>query len=482
MRFRFAPSPTGYIHIGNVKTAVSNYVLAKKYNAEFVFRIEDTDKERSTGEYERMLIEDLKWLGLQWDEGPDVGGAYGPYRQSERFDIYKKYTDILLEKRHAYHCYCTQEELDEMRKQASAENRPIVYSGKCRNLSDDEKRKLEAEGRKPSVRFAIEKNATIEINDLIKGKVVFNSENIGGDFIIVRSDGVPVYNYIVVIDDALMKITNVVRGEDHLSNTPKQMLVAKALGFEPPQYAHQGLMLGPDKSKLSKRHGITSLRSYRELGYLPEALLNYLVLIGWSIDTDKEIFSLDEITGELKIENMSSSPAIFDFQKLKWVNGQYIRSYPAEKITDLFLPYINEAGYKTEELDRAWLESLITVLQAKCELLSDIKNLIGIFLEDVPEPDEETIDLLRTDDSAKVITEAKNFITETDSCENFYSDLVNYVKEKAGVKGKNLFMPIRGIITGCLKGPELDAAVPLIGIEKCRKRIQYMYDKFQAGK
>ena len=337
MRLRFAPSPTGYIHIGNVRTAVYNFLLAKKNNADFILRIEDTDEERSSKEYEEMLIEDLKWLGVKWDEGPDIGGKHGPYRQSERYDIYKEYTDKLLESGHAYNCYCTPEELDEMRAKASAENRQIVYSGRCRNLTDAERNAFEAEGRKPSVRFRIPEDSKIEVKDVIKGSVVFDSENIGGDFIIVRSGGVPMYNYLVVIDDALMGITHVIRGEDHLSNTPKQILIAKALGFPAPEYAHHGLMLGPDRSKLSKRHGITSLRNYREMGYLPEALINYLSLLGWTSDTGKEKLSVEEITGQIDISRLSNSPAVFDFEKLKWSAADYQLFYLNQKEIECLL-------------------------------------------------------------------------------------------------------------------------------------------------
>jgi nondiscriminating glutamyl-tRNA synthetase len=479
VRLRFAPSPTGYIHIGNVRTAVYNFIIAKKYNADFILRIEDTDKERSTKEYETMLMEDLKWLGIKWAEGPDIGGSCKPYRQSERFDIYKDFTNKLLQSGHAYHCYCTPEELEESRKEAAAENKQTVYSGRCRNLSPEDKKKYESMGRKPSVRFKLPENASIEVNDIIKGKVVFDSDNIGGDFIIVRSDGVPVYNYIVVIDDALMKITNVIRGEDHLSNTPKQILVAKALGLQSPIYAHHGLVLGPDRSKLSKRHGITSLRSYREQGYLPEALINYLSLLGWASESGEEIFSLEEIAGQIDIDKLSNNPAIFDFQKLKWMNGQYIRKYPVDKITDLFVPFIKEAGYNIEVIERSYLETIISILQPKCELLSDIKSLIGIFLSDVLEPDEETDVLLKQEDSKKIITETKNFIkTYNAGKESFINELANYTKEKTSQKGKKLFMPLRGILTGRLKGPELDAAVPVIGIDKCRKRIEYMYKRY----
>jgi nondiscriminating glutamyl-tRNA synthetase len=482
VRLRFAPSPTGYIHIGNVRTAVYNFIIAKKYNADFILRIEDTDTERSTKEYETMLMEDLKWLGIKWVEGPDIGGTCGPYRQSERFAIYEEFTNKLLQSGNAYHCYCTPEELEETRKEAAAANKQIVYSGKCRNLSAEDKKKYEAMGRKPSVRFKLPEDASIEVNDIIKGKVVFDSDNIGGDFIIVRSDGVPVYNYIVVIDDAMMKITNVIRGEDHLSNTPKQMLVAKALGLPSPKYAHHGLVLGPDRSKLSKRHGITSLRSYREQGYLPEALINYLSLLGWASESGEEIFSIEEIAKQIDIDKLSNSPAVFDFQKLKWMNGQYLRKYTINKITDLFIPYIKEAGFSIEGIEKNFLETIITILQPKCELLSDIKALIGIFLTDVLEPDEETDALLKQEDSKKIITEANNFIkTNKADKDSFNNELVNYIKEKTSQKGKKLFMPIRGILTGRQKGPELDAAVPVIGIEKCKKRIEYMYNRYIPG-
>jgi nondiscriminating glutamyl-tRNA synthetase len=479
VRLRFAPSPTGYIHIGNVRTAVYNFIIAKKYNADFILRIEDTDNERSTKEYETMLMEDLKWLGIKWVEGPDIGGGCGPYRQSERFGIYKDFTEKLLQSGNAYHCYCTPEELEETRKKAAAENKLQVYSGNCRNLSAEDKMKYEAMGRKPSVRFKLPEDASIEVDDIIKGKVIFDSDNIGGDFIIVRSDGVPVYNYIVVIDDAMMRITNVIRGEDHLSNTPKQILVAKALGLSSPKYAHHGLVLGPDRSKLSKRHGITSLRSYREQGYLPEALINYLSLLGWASESGEEIFSIEEIAQQIDIDKLSNSPAVFDFQKLKWMNGQYLRKYPIDKITNLFIPYIKEAGYSIEVIERGYLENIISILQPKCDLLSDIKTLIGIFLTDVLEPDEETDAILKEIDSKKILEAANNFIkiNKADK-ESFTNELVNYIKEKTSQKGKKLFMPIRGILTGRQKGPELDAAVPVIGIDKCKMRIEYMYKRY----
>lgn len=482
MRLRFAPSPTGFIHIGNVRTAVYNYLISRKYNADFVLRIEDTDMERSSRESEASIIRDLKWMGIKWTEGPDIGGDCGPYRQSERFDIYREYTNKLIAEGKAYLCYCTQEELEATRKEATETNEQIVYSGRCRNLSAEQKKKFEAEGRKPSVRFRIPDNEVIVVKDLIKGKVEFTSDNIGGDFIIVRSDGVPVYNYLVVIDDALMMITHVIRGEDHLSNTPKQMLIARALDIASPEYIHHGLVLGPDRSKLSKRHGITSVTTYRDEGYLPEALVNYLAILGWASKTGEEIFSVDEISEQIDLEELSSSPAVFDFQKLKWMNGIYIRKHPLHELTDLFIPYIEKAGFRLKGIDRAWLESVIEILRGYCDILSDIKKLAGMFMDDVFLPDESADELLKEEDSGKNIKAAYEFIAsgKADS-DTFLKDLTDYVKEKTSLKAKKLFMPLRAMLTGRTKGPELVIAVPVIGMDKCRKRIEYMYKRYVEG-
>lgn len=480
MRVRFAPSPTGYLHIGNLRTALYNHIIAKKYDAEFVLRIEDTDMERSTRESEASIINDLRWAGLDWNEGPDVGGDCGPYRQSERFDIYRQYTDRLLASANAYHCYCTQEELEEMRSETESGEKSYIYNGRCRNLSDQEKENFRGEGRVPSVRFKLPAAEKIMVDDIIKGKVSFDSENIGGDFIIVRPDGVPVYNYLVVIDDALMKVTHVIRGEDHLSNTPKQILIAEALGFSLPQYAHHSLILGPDRSKLSKRHGMTSVEMYRKEGYLPEALANYLAVLGWASESGEEILPMEEIIRQLDISTLAKTPAVFDFQKLKWMNGNYIREYDLKKITDLFIPYIKDAGYSIDEIDRAWLEEVISLIRGNCEILSDIKDLIGLFLEDVVIPDEEADSLLKEEHAGKIIESAMSLVGSEINKDNYETELVSRIKESTSLRGKMLFMPVRAILTGRLKGPVMDKALPLIGFNKCRKRIEYMHKKYVA--
>jgi nondiscriminating glutamyl-tRNA synthetase len=478
MRVRFAPSPTGYLHIGNARTAILNHLIAKKYNATLVLRIEDTDTERSSKESEDSIMQDLNWLGIEWHEGPDVGGDYGPYRQSERFAIYQKYTDQLLREGKAYHCYCTQEELDSQREAAQKAGSAFVYPGTCRDLTAAQKEQFEKEGRKSTIRIRIPEGEQITFDDHIKGTVSFNSQNIGGDFIIVRSDGSPIYNYIVVIDDALMQISHVIRGEDHLSNTPKQIMVAKALGLSLPEYAHMPLVMGSDRKKLSKRHGITSVNLYREEGYLPESLVNYIALLGWGTESGEEILPLEAIITQIDIHHLAKSSAIFDFQKVKWMNGNYIRNYDLDQITKLFLPFITNAGYDVTTIDSDWLRHVIDFIRTQCELLSDIGKVITIFLEETIEPDAEVDELLKSDAGKHVINAAHELVQNEHTAATFADTFINSVKEKTGLKGKNLFMPCRAVLTSSMHGPDLVESIKLIGFKTCKKRIEYMYKKY----
>jgi nondiscriminating glutamyl-tRNA synthetase len=470
MRVRFAPSPTGFLHIGNARTAIINYCISRKENAPFVLRIEDTDQDRSSLESEESIYADLKWLGLDWDEGPSAGGDKGPYRQSERYDLYQNYAQNLINSGHAYKCYCTKDELDELR----AKDGSFSYPGTCRDLTVEEQNAKEAEGRSHVIRFRVPENEQIIIHDQIKGDIEFSSENIGGDFIVIRTDGSPIYNFIVTIDDYLMGITDVIRGEDHLSNTPKQIVVASSVGFREPVYAHLPLVLGSDKSKLSKRHGMTSVELYRSGGYLPEALFIYIAMLGWATESGEEILSQEEIIKEISIEKMAKSSAVFDFQKLKWVNSHYIRQYSLDVITNLFMPYIEEAGYKSDTIDRSNLKGIIDLIRGNCEVLPDIKNLIPIFLDDICIPDEDADKMLKEDYSADVIKTAHEVIQKNPSMD----DLLSEIKNSANQKGKKLFMPLRAMITGRLKGPELDKALPLIGYENIKKRIQHCYKTY----
>ena len=320
MRLRFAPSPTGPFHIGGARSALFNWLLARKHGGKLVLRIEDTDLERSSKESEENIKAALRWLGMDWDEGPEVGGPYGPYYQTQRLDIYRQYTEQLLASGQAYHCYCTEEELETERQALLAKGETPRYGGRCRNLSEEEKAALEAAGRKPVVRFRVPEGQDIVFQDMVRETVRFESAGVG-DFVIVKSDGIPVYNYAVVIDDMLMKITHVIRAEEHLSNTPRQWLLYKALGFEAPQFGHISLILGKDRSKMSKRHGATSVEQYRQLGYLPEAIVNFLALLGWAPPGEEELFTSQELIEKFSMDRVAKNPAVFDVDKLNYINA-----------------------------------------------------------------------------------------------------------------------------------------------------------------
>ncbi len=478
MRLRFAPSPTGFLHIGNARTAIINYLLSKKYAAEMVLRIEDTDMERSSGESEQSILADLKWLGIEWTEGPDLPGTHGPYRQSERFAIYKDYTDKLLETGAAYHCYCTHEELDAMREEAQRENRNATYDGRCRSLTAQQREAYEREGRKPTVRFRVDDSIAVSFEDAVKGQVSFDSSNIGGDFIIVRSDGVPVYNYIVVIDDALMEVSHVVRGEDHLSNTPKQILIARALGFAEPAYAHMPLVMGEDKKKLSKRHGITSVALFRDEGYLSSALVNYISMLGWAAESGEEILSVDDIVREIALDRLAASAAVFDFKKLRWMNAQHIRRLQAAELYPLVKPYLDREGLDTESVDREKLFAVIDFTKNYLELLSEAPAHMALFLKDIPDPEGEALEILRSPEGVKALDAAHKIVSTSSNEEDFFTTFIDKVKEMTGLKGKNLFFPCRVIMASTAHGPDLAEVMRLFGFEKCKRRIEDMYQKF----
>src|SRR6202051_72283 len=363
LRVRFAPSPTGMLHVGNARTALYNWLFARHTGGTFLLRIEDTDVERSEVRYEAQLIEDLRWLGLDWSEGPEIGGPYAPYRQSARLDIYEQHTKQLLDQGKAYCCFCTAEELEVERQVALREHRTQVYSGKCRGLTPDEAMNRAAAGPPFAVRLAVP-DAPLRFHDIVRGEVEFASEAVG-DFILVRSSGIPVYNYVVTIDDALMRITHVIRGDDHISNTPRQVAIYQAFGWALPQFAHLSTILGSDRERLSKRHGATSVASFREMGILPQALANYLALLGWGAEGGtRETFTREELVKEFKLERVTPSPAVFDWDKLHWLNRQAIKHSPLPELRALAWPYFTAAGRLPSQssardavvhsLDRVW--------------------------------------------------------------------------------------------------------------------------------
>ncbi len=471
-RVRFAPSPTGHLHVGNARTALFNWLFARRCGGQFILRIEDTDQERVTKIYEKSLMEDLRWLSMDWDEGPEKGGGCGPYHQIERIHIYESYLNKLITDGRAYPCYCSEEELEAERTGLLAMRMPPRYTGKCRNLSDQEKKKLEREGRKPAVRFKVDKGA-IDFNDLIRGAMKFEGEALG-DFIIMRSNGVPAYNFAVVIDDHLMKITHVIRGEDHLSNTAIQLLLYRALGFYSPEFAHHSLILGKDRTKLSKRHGSVSVKEFREKGFLPDALLNYLALLGSSLEDGKEIASIQEIIEMFSLNKAGKSGAIFDENKLSWLNAVYIRNDSVEKLTERLIPFIKKAGYDVEVFDHSLLRQIVEAVKDNLVTLSDIGNYLDIFLDEKFHISDEAVDLLKGKTAPGVIRALYDALNHHDiSDEKLYDDLIKRVREKTGLKARDLFMPVRAAITGRVSGPELRKIFSILGRKSIFVRLKH---------
>lgn len=475
MRVRFAPSPTGPFHIGGARSALFNWLLARKMGGKLVLRIEDTDLKRSSRESEENIKAALKWLGITWDEGIDVGGPYGPYRQTERLDIYKKYTDRLLAEGKAYYCYCTDEELEEERQALIKEGKMPRYMGKCRTLTEEKKARYEAEGRKPTIRLRVPANEKLVVHDMVRGDVEFDSNGIG-DFVIVKSDGIPTYNYAVVIDDALMHITHVIRAEEHLSNTPRQLLVYEALGFEKPVFGHISLILGKDHTKMSKRHGATSVDQYRQGGYLPEGIDNFLALLGWAPDSENEIFSLEELTHEFSMDRVAKNPAVFDIDKLNWLNAQYVRKLDKEAFFELAKPHMIKAGFMTGEEtgDKlAWLKDVAYTALTQVDFGAQIPEKVAMYFND--EFDFENEEAAAVLEAETVPVVMKMFLEELKALPELDHASVKATFKKVQktnkLNGKAVFMPIRVALTGNQHGPELAEMIPLLGVERTEKRI-----------
>lgn len=476
VKVRFAPSPTGPLHIGGARSALFNWLLARKYGGTLLVRIEDTDLERSSRESEDNILDALRWLGLSWDEGIGIGGEYGPYRQTERLGIYQDYTKRLLEEGKAYHCYCSEEELEAEREALMAKGDMPRYLGKCRNLTPEQVAEFEAQGLKPVVRFKVPENQVVTVNDLVRGQVNFESDGIG-DYVIVKSDGIPTYNFAVVLDDALMEITHVIRGEEHLSNTPRQILLYEALGLEAPKFAHVSLILGKDRSKMSKRHGSTAIEQYQSKGYLPEALINFLALLGWSPVGEEEIFTLEQLVQEFSLDRVAKNPAVFDLDKLNWLNGSYIRQSPVERITDLAIPFLIKAGYITELEATAkydWLKLLVSSLQEYLAFIEEIvPNAKLYFNEDYDFESPEAEETLRGEHIPLVMETFKNKLKDLpELTKEAAKKVLKEITKELKLGGKLVFMPIRVALTGQQHGPELDAIIAVLGVEKTISRVE----------
>lgn len=474
VRVRFAPSPTGHLHVGNARTAILNWIFARQNKGQFILRIEDTDVERSTEHSEQSIFEDLEWLGLNQDEGPKIGGAYGPYRQSERSVIYPEYLNILKNSGKAYPCFCTDEVLEEKRKTAMAQGETYRYDRRCLTLSENEKRDFEKAGRVPVWRFQVP-GGQVNWLDLVKGELSFDAENFG-DFVIVRSDGTPTYNFAAVVDDALMKITHVIRGDDHVSNTPKQILIYQALNFQLPRFGHIPMILGPDRTRLSKRHGATSINEFQAKGYLPEALINFLSLLSWSSESEEEILTIERLIREFDFERMSKSPAIFDTEKLNWMNGVYIRQLPIERLVGLAIPFLQ--GLDLNGKDKEKLGKALSIVQDAIEYLSQIPEMISPFYQDQIQPkDGQAIALYSKETSQKVYWA---FLRNLKHYEHLQAEtfrvIMKSVQKETGVMGKDLWMPIRVALTGKLHGPDLPNVAEILGKDKCEKFVRNLID------
>jgi glutamyl-tRNA synthetase len=469
-RVRFAPSPTGHLHIGNARTAILNWLFARHSGGTFILRIEDTDVERSTKESEASIFQDLRWLRLDWDEGPDVGGRFGPYRQSERLEIYRQHADRLIASSKAYYCYCTPEELETRREAALKLGQTLRYDGRCKHLTPSERAVKEEIGIKPVIRFAMP-DKDISFNDLAKGEIIFPPDALG-DFVILRSDGVPTYNYAAVIDDHLMQITHVIRGDDHVVNTPKQVMIYEAFGWSLPQFCHIPLILGPDRERLSKRHGATSVDEYASKGYLPDAIINFLSLLGWSSASGEEILSRERLIEEFDFSRLSRAAAVFDVIKLNWMNGVYIRNMDLDELTHACVPFLEKIDYPLPEHET--LKKMINLVRDGLEYLSQIVEKLEIFFVDqVRITDGVAIGMSQSESAEKVYW---SFLRQLDKHEmltaEVFRQFMKTVSEETGVMGRDLWMPIRIALTGKMHGPDLPTTVEIFGKEKCRRFVQ----------
>lgn len=485
IRLRFAPSPTGYLHIGGLRTALYNHLFAKNNNGKFILRIEDTDQTRFVEGAIENLIESLHWSGVEYDEGVFIEdgkivqkGEYGPYIQSERLGLYKKYVEQLIESGHAYYCFCSKERLEAVRDEQKINGLAPKYDGFCRNVSLEEAKERIANGEEHVVRLKLPQNHDVKFHDLVRGDIVINTDDID-DQVLLKSDGYPTYHLAVVIDDHLMKISHIVRGEEWLPSTPKHIYLYEVLGWEKPTYVHLPTVLNKERKKLSKRHGDVSVDDFRNKGYLPEGLINYLALVGWSPDGNEEILSMEDLVEQFSFERVSKTGGIFDKDKLDWVNGHYIRSASVEKITKMAIPYLKEAGLIDDELIEnkyEWIELLVKTVQESLHTVGEIVEKVEfIFKNDVDIKEDNAKELIKQEQVPSLlqaIREELNNIEEIDL--EYAKGFMKIIQTNTGVKGKNLFMPVRVALTGSEHGPEFVNILVLLGKENILKRIDFI--------
>jgi len=489
IRTRYAPSPTGYLHVGGAWMAFFNWLFARSRRGAFILRVEDTDRSRSTEAYEAAILEDFRWLGIDWDEGPDVGGPYGPYRQTERMHLYRQYAEALLARDAAYHCYCTPEELEAERRLAQAERRPYRYSGRCRHLAAAQRAAFERQGRRPTIRLRLhDAGEPIVVEDLVRGRVAFEPEHLD-DYIIVRSDGTPLYNFANVVDDHTMAITHVIRGIEHLSNTPKQWVMYRALGWEPPQVAHLSNILGADRKKLSKRTGDTAVRDYRREGFLPEAVLNFFALMAWYPEEDREVYSVRELIERFRIEDLGKASPVFDMAKLTWMNGVYMRSLlerdPA-RVVEACLEPLRTAGLldgRDAPETRAYLRRVIDVLGDRIKVGRDIVAYGDFFFTDgVTYEPEAARRYLRDPALAPVLEALRERVTRAGAFGPAEAErLVRDLAAERGMQAREIVHPTRVALTGKTVGPGLFELMALLGKERVARRLEVAVEHLRRG-
>jgi glutamyl-tRNA synthetase len=476
IRVRFAPSPTGSLHIGGARTALFNWFFARHHNGTFVLRIEDTDLERSTGESARGIVSALRWLGLDWDEGPDAGGPYGPYFQSQRLDLYSEAANKLLEQGLAYHCYCTREELTERRQEAMKAGKAPRYDGRCRSLSGEERSRLEQEGRRPALRFHIPPTGETVVQDVIRGSVAFDHDVLD-DFIIVKSNGLPAYNFACVIDDASMKISHVLRAEEHLSNTPRQILIYHALGVSLPVFVHLPMILAPDRSKLSKRHGATSVQEFAEQGILPGALLNYLALLGWSPEGEDEILPLSELVRQFSLDRVGKTAAIYDTRKLTWMNGHYLNEDELNDIVEQAIPFLQQRGLVPQELSpkqHEYVTRVVEIVRTRVKTLAEVAEASDYFFGDEFTYEEKGLrkHFAKPGADSLLASAGRRLqgldVFDPQSLEDAYRDL----SAELGVGAGEIIHPTRLALSGRTMGPGLFELMAVLGKTKTLQRLE----------
>lgn len=473
-RVRIAPSPTGKLHLGTARTALYNYLYAKNKGGDFILRLEDTDSERSREEYTQDIINGLKWLGLTWDEGPDIGGPYPPYRQTEKEEHYQSVANKLISNTFAYLCYATPEELAALKEEQSHKGLAPRYDNRGRELSKEDHERFESEGRVPSIRFRVEEPQDIHWDDLIKGRISVGSQDLGGDLVIVKSSGIATYNFAVVVDDIDMHMSLVLRGEDHIHNTAKQLLLFEALGHKPPQFAHAALIFDKEHKKLSKRaHGeFVHIDAYKTDGYMPEAIVNYLVQMSWTHPEDKEFFSLDEAAQVFDVHKVSKSPAVFDPDKLNWFNAHYIRELPLDVVCERARAYLTD--FDLSELSDDQFKAMISITRESITKLSQIKANSGYFFgQKIEIPLEVQEEALHEDSASAVL---KKLLSELHQIPfgdpSGTKEFVNKIGKETGAKGKKLFQPIRAAVCGQAHGPDLGSVISCLGEKKVKARLE----------